>query len=113
MKRKIARQWSAALDSGEYKQCTGRLRKGDKFCVMGVLCNLHAQAHPEIAAKQKVKSKYLGQDELPADEVIAWAGMCNDSGNISGELELVELNDSKKLTFPEIAKVIRKYWKEL
>lgn len=113
MKRSIARAWAKALESGEYKQVKGALRKGDKFCCLGVLCNLHAQEHPELAAQQKRKSSYLNEDvDLPA-EVQEWAGMRTDFGYIKYGSCLVTMNDDEGKTFPELAKVIRKHWKEL
>ena len=33
-------QWIAALRSGKYEQGKGRLREGDKFCCLGVACDL-------------------------------------------------------------------------
>lgn len=113
MKRSIARKWSKALESGEYKQGTGQLRKGDKFCALGVLCNLHAQEHPEIATKERVKSRYLGAvTELPLD-VMLWAGMISCNGYISSGNSVVGMNDGLEMSFKEIAKVVRKEWAEL
>lgn len=33
-------KWIAALRSGEYKQATSQLQKGDSFCCLGVLCKV-------------------------------------------------------------------------
>jgi hypothetical protein len=113
MKRSIARKWAKALESGEYKQCTGKMRKGDKFCALGVLCNLHAQEHPQIAAKEKVKSRYLGEDvELPM-AVVEWAGMNSATGYINWAYTIVDMNDTEERPFEYIAAVIRKAWKKL
>lgn len=50
MKKEIAMRWIEALRSGKYMQGKGRLRSFyDEFCCLGVLCNLHAIEHPEIA----------------------------------------------------------------
>lgn len=113
MKRSIARKWAAALSSGEYKQGKGRLRKGDKFCCLGVLCNLHAQEYPEIAATQKHKSVYLGEKGVLPEEVRDWAGMNSDDGYITYGNDLVGMNDLEGKSFAEIAKVIRKEYKKL
>lgn len=115
MKRSIARRWVKALDSGEYKQTEGKLRDGrDNFCCLGVLCNIHAYDHPEVAAAQLDSWEYLGSDtELP-EEVMKWAGMQSMTGQIKGRSEsLIDFNDCHGLTFPQIAKVIRKHWKDL
>jgi hypothetical protein len=113
MKRSIARKWAAALASGEYKQGFGQLRKGDKFCALGTLCNLHAQEHPEVAAKEKVKSRYLGEETMLPTQVVEWAGMNSSDGKINWRASIIDLNDEDKMSFPEIAKVIRNCWKEL
>lgn len=33
-------RWVDALRSGEYEQCEGALRRGDKYCCLGVACDL-------------------------------------------------------------------------
>lgn len=113
MKRSIARKWAQALESDEYKQCKGRLRKGNSFCCLGVLCNLHAQEHPEIAAAQKRKGIYLDHSAALPDEVKEWAGMCSSDGYTDYDNHLVDMNDSEGKSFAEIAKVVRKHWKQL
>jgi len=41
MKAEIKKMWVAALKSDKYKQGQGQLKKGTKFCCLGVLCDLH------------------------------------------------------------------------
>jgi hypothetical protein len=113
MKRNIARKWAKALESGEYEQCKGQLRNGASFCTLGVLCNLHALEHPEIAATQKRKERYLGEPCVLPGKVQEWAGMISDYGYIDYRTSLVDLNDDHGKSFAEIAKVIRKEWKNL
>lgn len=114
MKRSIARKWAAALDSGEYTQCKGKLRKGDTFCCLGVLCNLHAQAHPEFALEQISKASYAGSNSTLPEVVIEWAGLYDENPYVNKYNEgLAGLNDTHGKTFPDLAKIIRKHWKEL
>lgn len=117
MKRSIARRWASALDSGEYKQTVGRLRDDEGFCCIGVLCNIHAQDNPEIAAKETDMYSYLGCEEEAPEEVLEWSGMKEPEGElperIRGHMCLTGLNDNAQMSFPEIAKIIRKHWKEL
>jgi len=122
MKSSLARRWAAALESGEYQQTDGRLRNGGNFCCLGVLCNLHAQDHPEIAQDEDDPDSYLGADTDLPTLVKDWAGMACTGGAFSDAItdsegnyrhSLIELNDEAGYTFPEIAKVIRKHWKEL
>ena|ERR1700741_5527679 len=118
MKKSIAMKWVAALESGEYKQTTGKLRQGNSFCCLGVLCNLHAQEFPEIAKTQKKRNSYLGEfGELP-EKVQEWSEMSSDEGDFYDpstlrEYSLINMNDKEGKTFEQIAKVIRKYYKEL
>jgi hypothetical protein len=114
MKRSIARKWATALESGEYKQTMGQLRKNGAFCCLGVLCNLHAQEHPEMAVTQKKAKEYFGESELPPELVWNdWADMRSNDPGVSGLGRLAGMNDSGGWNFKAIAKVIRKHWKEL
>lgn len=122
MDRKIALRWARALESGEYSQVQGVLRADTGFCCLGVLCNLHAQAHPKIAREETDPCVYLGEDTTLPQEVIEWAGMCGkDNGGFRDGFELevedhikvardlVTLNDDLELDFNQIAAVIRKH----
>lgn len=112
MNRKIAKLWIEALRSGQYQQGEGTLRDRDnKFCCLGVLCNLHAQEHPEVAKMQSVPSKYLGESEFLPSRVVWWAGMKSEAG-VYGHNELTTDNDSG-LSFTAIATIIEKNWKQL
>lgn len=116
MKKSIAMKWAEALESGEYRQTKGTLRKSGAFCCLGVLCNMHAQANPKFAATQNSKTFYDEEAAFPSQRVKEWAGMQTDDGSFSdvelGDISLATENDSG-VKFPEIAKLIRKYYKEL
>lgn len=80
MNPEIKARWVAALRSGEYKQGTGALRNArDEFCCLGLLCNLHAIAHPEVAAEQKFTTTYIGHGIMPPKVVMEWAGLDDDT----------------------------------
>lgn len=81
MNKAIKKQWVKALRSGEYKQGRDQLRNdSDRFCCLGVLCNLHAQAHPKIAAKQNDARHYMGEQTVLPPSVAKWAGLSNTAG---------------------------------
>lgn len=109
MNKKIKALWVAALRSGEYKQGHRQLRSGDKFCCLGVLCNLHAQAHPKVAAKETDPILYMGRLGFLPPAVVKWAGLQYDYGArvtikaFNGSLS--HHNDSGR-TFNEIADAI-------
>lgn len=124
MKKRIKKLWLAALRSGEYRQGTGALRSQrymsgkhikdveyvDVFCCLGVLCNLHAQAHPEIAAAQTNRSAYMGLTGTLPHEVADWAGIprrTEDDEN-SAQDKLMTLNDSRGFSFKKIANWVEK-----
>lgn len=110
MNKKVKKMWIAALTSGKYEQGKGQLRnENNKFCCLGVLCNLHAQAHPEIAAKQTRPGKYMGEDSFLPYEVREWAGLDSDDGGYvvcDENATLVERNDDG-FSFRKIAKIIQ------
>jgi hypothetical protein len=116
MRTEIAALWTAALRSGTYDQTKEVLNDGQGMCCLGVLCDLHAQAHPEIHGWKDYE--YMSEDaELPF-EVAQWAGI--DPLKLGGLPEsvyadddlhsthLAMLNDNGA-TFKEIADVIDKY----
>lgn len=40
MKKRIANKWIKALRSREYEQGFGKLKNGNKYCCLGVLCEI-------------------------------------------------------------------------
>ena len=119
MKKEIMEKWVQALESGDYSQCRGTLRKANKkkskygFCCLGVLCNIHAQEYPEIAAKETDPTEYLGQTAYLPPEVMQWADIQSCDGYIDSlGTELAVMNDDGK-SFKHLAKVIREHYKEL
>jgi hypothetical protein len=107
--QEIKKLWVAALRSGEYKQAIGMLRRGDSFCCLGVLCNLHAQANPDIAAKQKSKKTYMFCSAVLPFAVAEWADLKKEFG---GHVKIFGFNsglpnhNDNGRTFAEIADAI-------
>jgi len=109
MNPEIKARWVAALRSGEYKKTTGKLRAKGGFCCLGVLCNLHAQDHPEIAAKQKKKGEYMGQAELLPWTVRDWAGLSSSGGGqvrIDGCRDTLANHNDNGVSFKQLADAI-------
>ena len=105
----VKTKWVAALRSGQYKQTRGRLREGASFCCLGVLCNLHAQEHPDTAAEQYDPHRYMGQARILPTPVQEWSGLTERIGSmttINGvRLCHAEHNDRGR-SFKQIAKAI-------
>lgn len=104
MKPEIKKLWTDALRSGEYQQAQERLRREDKFCYLGVLCDLHSKA----TGSKWNDTQYDGQDYSLPDSVIWWAGLMGTSpfiiqGDFS--LSLAKLNDDG-ISFTAIADII-------
>lgn len=119
MKKEIAEQWIAALRSGDYKQGRQQLRsKNNEFCCLGVLCNLHAQAHPEIAEQQAQQQSYLNNSAYLPYQVRMWAGMHDRTGmprqvvSVCGKISLSIANDDR-ISFDRIATFIENNYKLL
>ena len=108
MNKEIKAKWVSALRSGDYVQGKGQLRRGNKFCCLGVLCNIHAQEHPESTWLEH-RDTYLGEIGLLPNEVTKWiGGGCGITGRVSigGDYQsLVSHNDAGR-TFLEIADAI-------
>jgi hypothetical protein len=112
MNQEIKKEWVADLISGEIHKTKNQLRRGNRMCALGVLCNIHAKHHPSIAVQQKNKSKYLGEGQALPKEVAIWAfgSKCNDGGpklkHKGYKHTVAYLNDIDGLTFKQIAKLI-------
>jgi len=109
MNPKIKALWVAALRSGDYKQATQELRRGNAFCCLGVLCNLHAIAHPKIAILETSRAQYLGNNSILHDSVMAWAGLTWDIGDeviIDGSSRALAGHNDIGKTFKQIAAAI-------
>lgn len=103
----IKQKWVNALRSGKYKQGFGQLRtKNNCFCVLGVLCNIHAQENPKAASTQRSKEYYLDSSVTLPKEVRKWAGLPEEGAiKLSGS-HIIGLNDTRKMSFPDLATAI-------
>lgn len=116
MKKAIALRWAAALKSGDYAQGGGVLRNSrEDFCCLGVLCNLHAQDHPQIARGQLHRSLYLGHSTQLPPEVAKWARAVSfDGGDLQiGRASATDLNDIRQMPFNKIGDLVLKHWKTI
>ena len=84
MNPEVKTKWVEALRSDKYEQGFGVLRtKTDKFCCLGVLCDLYSQEHPEVQFKENgTGMSYFFMDRMNVlpDEVVSWAGLANPAG---------------------------------
>jgi hypothetical protein len=105
MKQEIKSIWVAALRSGEYEKGIGKLRDKDKFCCLGVLCDMHSK---ENSTEWKYNYYEHNSIELP-EIVMEWAGLEEKNPELNktsfNVMSLAYLNDSG-YTFLQIADLI-------
>jgi hypothetical protein len=102
MNPEIKNKWVAALKSGKYQQCQGRLRNDNAFCCLGVLC--------DILDKDKWELRYETQYRYEDAEFVLPLTVCQQAGFYYDiehfeTVTLSDMNDSGK-SFREIAQYI-------
>lgn len=106
--------WLKALDSGEYKQGVSYLVNGDKFCCLGVACDLTDMEYvlKDVGAKEKVR-EYDGLAGIIPYPAMKAFGLQDNEGQFKStdpttdvHPSLAQLNDSG-MSFKQIAAVIR------
>lgn len=119
MKKKIMKQWVAALRSGEFEQTKNKLDnlKGG-YCCLGVLCTLalnEGVCDFNIGDDNGYSTKigtYDNAEGMLPKSVMKWAGMATADGMIVGQGRLTILNDSG-VDFKTIAGIIETNWRWL
>lgn len=130
MNQEIKAAWVSALRSGEYEQGTGALRVGDKFCCLGVLCDIAIkQFDLELEVEKDMSGcnddtccdpnrpkamTYDGEGSYLPSVVMDWAGLETKGGAlvtpvmtpIDDDAESLSVANDGGLTFPQIADII-------
>lgn len=112
MNKEVANLWIEALRSGKYKQGTGSLQSLDKYCCLGVLCDIC----PYPINRNWDNKEISGKSLITQYNVKNWSGI----GSLNGKyydsqnscVNLATDNDSGS-TFSEIADIIEKNWEKL
>jgi hypothetical protein len=114
MNTSIKKLWVEDLRQNPDLKTTGKLKRGDKFCCLGRLCEVYRKETGkgewdgnDNFILQINELKFFGDVLLPL-EVIEWAGLSSDDPQIE-ENPLTDLNDAGILTFPDIADLIDKH----
>lgn len=136
---KVKALWLKALRSGKYKQghnalCTVTTRGKNRFCCLGVLCDLYIKSHKSAKWSKKTsdsmnvennkysqcltfQAKRVRERGLLPIPVAKWAhfGDTDEKFNPSVDGTVLynddskgfpELNDQEQLTFKQIAKIV-------
>lgn len=95
MNKTLVRKWIEALRSGRYSQGIGKLRDGDRFCCLGVACDI-------FDPKGWGGDIYLYGKEIgmsyPPDKISDLLGLSMDAQEF-----LSIMNDAEGKNFAEIA----------
>lgn len=129
MNERIRDMWADALESDEFKQAVGAMRRTEIDCIthccLGVLCELHCRetgngdwvAHTKALPEfPGINFSYGGYSTMLPIEVCDWAGLAPDEANpvLSKEglphewVHAVTANDNLGWSFKQIAEAIRK-----
>lgn len=104
MNKTLMLKWAKALRSGKYKQGKYALKNMDNtFCCLGVLCDISGKGEwtPDGAGEYKYSLPGDGAVACLTDSQLLELGLDREE-----ESELIELNDTKRATFEEIADVV-------
>lgn len=101
---KNAKKWVNALKSGEFKRATGSLRDKDKhnnptYCCLGVACVIY-QRETDDPVPELLTDNYL------PERVQKWLGLVDDAGGMDDPGSLTDKNDTDRMTFKRIARLI-------
>jgi len=108
------KQWAEALRSGKYEQGRNVLRKGDKFCCLGVACDISGLGQWEQEGyTDYVYNTNRGCNRVELVEMVKnWLGVTTRSVDIYNGVfndSLISLNDSG-INFITIADIIESDW---
>lgn len=118
MEKVTPEKWMAALRSGKYQQQREhRLRAGDSFCCLGVLCDITDPSKWNKSDWYDSSSAFVpdgisGLRSVNGRFTIArheWVELGLPVTQYTGDISLSELNDGYGFTFAQIADVIEKY----
>lgn len=119
MNREVVEKWVAALRSMEYRQARKRLRIEDRYCGLGVLCELHRREFggewvpAETTADGETAYLYRGGRFQPPPAVLEWVDENVGRKTIvidGAPYTLAELNDLLHMNFNDIADLIERRW---
>lgn len=103
-----AKQCVAALRSGEYPQGFGCMRdKDDRYCILGVFCEVYHQATGKLAPELYVYTGYYlygGRGARLPFEVRDWVGLESCDGSYDDSV--LSVDNDNRMSFAELADLI-------
>lgn len=101
--KEVQKLWIDALRSGKYIQGKGYLKKENKFCCLGVLCDLAAK---DGSQWQWSGVKFGKRSGIPPQEVVHYVNLSETEVT-----KLINMNDLSRKTFSDIADYLEKKFK--
>jgi hypothetical protein len=103
--KKNIRKWVKALRSGKYKRAIGALRNRNRFCCLGVACDVSQVGEWGV-------NGYDGRNGTLPASVCEWLGLRSSDPGLHDKRGLRKaasyLNDKRRYTFDEIADAIER-----
>ncbi len=100
-------EWLEALESGKFEQGSDFLRSADdKFCCLGVACELSGVKAVLMNRSGITRYEYLGERHYLPKEIVDKLKFRDNDGSGGLSRSIAQLNDEGK-TFKEIAATVR------
>jgi len=100
MKPEIKELWIEALRSGQYKQGHNRLRTNNRYCCLGVLCDIVGP----LLWNQTINGRAYGIDRDSSEGILPrFLGLGVGLTSEETQLVLADLNDAESKDFNKIA----------
>lgn len=117
MKKRQMERWVKALRSGKFKQGKGALCSDNKYCCLGVLCEINKRHVSKEESGGLVRYEY-SQTVLPS-RIKSYVGVWSDVGSFRDSKaeniipSCATMNDCDARSFTEIADIIEQNYKRL
>ena len=116
MREYVKNKWVEALRSGKYKQGRGQLNSENRYCCLGVLCEVFIAEGGALNVRHLARvTEYNGEATYPPAAVLQWAGICSIAGQASSaEHSVAAVNDMSFIDgFTSSIEYIEKHWKNM
>ena len=113
MDKELKEKWVKALRSGAWKQARGRLRDGDAYCCLGVLCKVAGIPISDsgffdgVASAEEYGGVFDGAESAEDDDSVLYGyePIWKIIGNADAARDFSEAND-KGVSFDQLADMI-------
>jgi len=115
MNVEIKKKWLEALESGEYQKGKDSLKTENKFCCLGVLCDIYIKETGKGKWKKLIAHAYshfmeeeIEEATVLPESVMVWAELKDNNPSINNDYHsITALNDASE-TFEDVIEAIKK-----